>query len=99
MKNVRIVFIAGIIFSLLWAYKASADWHVGNFDPYSNGVTALISKPEDPLQLIEAVGSGESNWVSIYYIDSQHFKTWMQSGWRFYIWPEGPDHLSLAHLS
>lgn len=92
MKKIRIGIILGIILSLTWIYDTSANWHVGNFGPSSNGVTALISTPADPLQLIDAVGSGESNWISVYYIDAQDFYTWMQSGWLFYIWSGGPDH-------
>ena len=56
----------------------------------ANGITALISTPNDPLYLVEIPLSGESNWVSTYDIDQNGKRDWLQAGWKMYHWYRVP---------
>lgn len=85
--RVMSILTAMIIFILVNIDNSSANWYAGiERTPHANGVTAQISAPSIPLNMIEPIQgelSGESNWVSTYYVDSNG-KDWLQAGWRYY---------------
>jgi hypothetical protein len=73
-----------LVFSL--ADTTMASWYAGiQRIPNANGITAIISTPSNPLNLVKTGQSGVSNWVSTLYSDSNG-TGWIQAGWRYYHW-------------
>jgi len=91
VKAIRGLFcLVTIVLALAWTNSALASWWAGAERPVSaNGVTALISTPQNPLDLIDIASSGVSNWVSTYDSDANGID-WMQAGWRLYWWESIP---------
>lgn len=83
MKAIRgLLYLVTVVFALAGTKSALASWWAGAERPVSaNGVTALISTPQNPLDLIDIASSGVSNWVSTYDSDANG-RDWMQAGWR-----------------
>ena len=83
------VFMANITLFIIFVpiSTAFARWYAGYGRlPVVDGVTALISTPQTPLDLIDLPGyltSGVSNWVSSHYAD-QYGSDWIQAGWKYY---------------
>lgn len=91
MKVIRIAsFLLTIIFALVLTKNALASWWAGAERlVFANGITAQISTPDTPLDLIDIASSGVSNWVSTYASDANGVD-WIQAGWRFYWWYSVP---------
>jgi hypothetical protein len=84
--------LAIIILAIALAFpkKTLAKRYTG-FESYYgyDGISALISAPQNPLNLIQSRNSGESNWVSTFYWD-EYGKDWLQAGWLFFWWDSTP---------
>lgn len=80
-----------LVIALIFPHKTLGNWYAG-FDSGSvyNGISALISAPQNPLHLIQSESSGESNWVSSHDVDEYGFSDWIQAGWLIYWWDNKP---------
>lgn len=83
MKRIWIFIIAILIISLQ-IQNVLASWYAGSKRIFhANGISASISTPQDPPNLVKVNSSGLSNWVSTYYAPDGD---WVQTGWRYYHW-------------
>lgn len=91
MKVIRLsLFFIVIVVVLISPKNTVANWYAGaQRTVLANGITALISTPSIPVNLIQSGLSGESNWVSTYYNDANG-KDWMQAGWLIRWWYNTP---------
>ena len=75
-----------MLIALLWTRDTLASWYAGSERiPVADGVTAQISTPNNPLDLVEIDLSGVSNWVTTYNSDASG-RDWLQAGWSYYHW-------------
>jgi len=81
LKTIRvIVALTVVIIGIICVDRVSAKdrWYAGAVrEVLSNGITAIISTPQNPLEIYTY---GESNWVTAYYIDGNG-RDWLQTGW------------------
>jgi hypothetical protein len=88
MKFIRFLFclIPFLLITLIGTHSALANWRAGAERRIPvDGITALITTPQNPLDLFDAASSGVSNWISTFESDSNG-RNWMQAGWKFYWW-------------
>lgn len=84
------IFVVLLFASLLWAHDTLASWYAGSERiPIADGVTAEISTPNDPLNLVKTDSSCVYNWVSTYNSDASG-SDWLQAGWAYYHWDSTP---------
>ena len=84
-EKFRTAFIILALISMFFQTESGlANWYAGSQRiAAANGVTAVISAPSIPLELVQVNQSGLANWVSTYNNDANG-TDWIQSGWRFY---------------
>ncbi len=94
MKLIRqalYIIVTALVF--LFPQKTLAEdinWYAGaERPPLVDGITALISAPHNPLDLIHSGSSGEANWVSTFDEDVNG-RDWIQAGWLIYHWQDTP---------
>lgn len=90
IKKQQLTIFVTVLLALLWTHDTLASWYAGSERiPVADGVTAEISTPNNPLDLVEIDLSGVSNWVSTYNSDASG-RDWLQAGWKYYHWYSNP---------